>query len=81
MSKPPRRADEGLISGWLFFRYMAIGGYVGECEFDNMCSFTNKSSSISSEIKIKRVRHFNFKNFINYYIVSKFVVSNLFSFA
>lgn len=29
MSKPPRRADEGLISGWLFFRYMAIGGYVG----------------------------------------------------
>uniref|UniRef100_A0A4D5R9Q6 Calcium-transporting ATPase n=1 Tax=Scolopendra viridis TaxID=118503 RepID=A0A4D5R9Q6_SCOVI len=29
MEKPPRRADEGLISGWLFFRYMAIGGYVG----------------------------------------------------
>uniref|UniRef100_A0A8D8CEV2 Calcium-transporting ATPase n=1 Tax=Culex pipiens TaxID=7175 RepID=A0A8D8CEV2_CULPI len=29
MDKPPRRADEGLISGWLFFRYMAIGGYVG----------------------------------------------------
>jgi len=29
MNKPPRRANEGLISGWLFFRYMAIGGYVG----------------------------------------------------
>ncbi|KAF9802763.1 hypothetical protein SFRURICE_002931, partial [Spodoptera frugiperda] len=29
MDKPPRKADEGLISGWLFFRYMAIGGYVG----------------------------------------------------
>lgn len=29
MQKPPRKADEGLISGWLFFRYMAIGGYVG----------------------------------------------------
>lgn len=29
MTKPPRKADEGLISGWLFFRYMAIGGYVG----------------------------------------------------
>jgi Ca2+ transporting ATPase len=29
MEKPPRRADESLISGWLFFRYMAIGGYVG----------------------------------------------------
>jgi len=29
MSKPPRRANEPLISGWLFFRYMAIGIYVG----------------------------------------------------
>jgi Ca2+ transporting ATPase len=29
MQKPPRKADEGLISGWLFFRYMAIGIYVG----------------------------------------------------
>jgi len=29
MEKPPRRADESLITGWLFFRYMAIGGYVG----------------------------------------------------
>ncbi|XP_034415105.1 ATPase sarcoplasmic/endoplasmic reticulum Ca2+ transporting 1, like isoform X1 [Cyclopterus lumpus] len=29
MSKPPRSAKEPLISGWLFFRYMAIGGYVG----------------------------------------------------
>lgn len=29
MDKPPRRADESLISGWLFFRYMAIGTYVG----------------------------------------------------
>lgn len=29
MDKPPRKANEGLISGWLFFRYMAIGIYVG----------------------------------------------------
>ncbi|KAH1003134.1 hypothetical protein HUJ05_011076 [Dendroctonus ponderosae] len=29
MDKPPRKADESLISGWLFFRYLAIGGYVG----------------------------------------------------
>jgi len=29
MSKPPRRSDEGLITGWLFFRYMAVGTYVG----------------------------------------------------
>uniref|UniRef100_A0A3P8VUS1 Calcium-transporting ATPase n=1 Tax=Cynoglossus semilaevis TaxID=244447 RepID=A0A3P8VUS1_CYNSE len=29
MEKPPRNAKEPLISGWLFFRYLAIGGYVG----------------------------------------------------
>nr|XP_020453458.1 sarcoplasmic/endoplasmic reticulum calcium ATPase 1-like isoform X2 [Monopterus albus] len=29
MSKAPRTPKEPLISGWLFFRYMAIGCYVG----------------------------------------------------
>uniref|UniRef100_A0A4W4H2T4 Calcium-transporting ATPase n=1 Tax=Electrophorus electricus TaxID=8005 RepID=A0A4W4H2T4_ELEEL len=29
MGKPPRNAKEPLISGWLFFRYLAIGCYVG----------------------------------------------------
>merc|ERR1712042_129336 len=29
MDRPPRKASENLISPWLFFRYMAIGGYVG----------------------------------------------------
>ncbi|ELU08428.1 hypothetical protein CAPTEDRAFT_165811 [Capitella teleta] len=29
MNKPPRNPKEPLISGWLFFRYMAIGIYVG----------------------------------------------------
>ncbi|XP_072164497.1 calcium-transporting ATPase sarcoplasmic/endoplasmic reticulum type-like [Diadema setosum] len=29
MEKPPRNSREPLISGWLFFRYMAIGIYVG----------------------------------------------------
>ncbi|CAM9954445.1 unnamed protein product [Lampetra fluviatilis] len=29
MNRPPRSPKEGLISGWLFFRYMAIGVYVG----------------------------------------------------
>ncbi|KAI8782666.1 calcium-transporting ATPase sarcoplasmic/endoplasmic reticulum type isoform X3 [Biomphalaria glabrata] len=29
MKKPPRNPKEGLITGWLFFRYMAIGIYVG----------------------------------------------------
>ena len=26
MEKQPRNPKEGLITGWLFFRYMAIGG-------------------------------------------------------
>merc|ERR1712159_124451 len=29
MLKPPRRKDDNLISGWVFFRYMVIGLYVG----------------------------------------------------
>uniref|UniRef100_A0A4W3GVL0 P-type Ca(2+) transporter n=1 Tax=Callorhinchus milii TaxID=7868 RepID=A0A4W3GVL0_CALMI len=29
MNKPPRNPKEPLISGWLFFRYIAIGGEVG----------------------------------------------------
>jgi len=29
MEKPPRSANETLITPWLFFRYMAIGTYVG----------------------------------------------------
>lgn len=29
MKRPPRRRDEPLVSGWLFFRYMVIGTYVG----------------------------------------------------
>eukprot|EP00933_Yihiella_yeosuensis_P038034 TRINITY_DN32008_c0_g1_i1.p1 TRINITY_DN32008_c0_g1~~TRINITY_DN32008_c0_g1_i1.p1 ORF type:complete len:1037 (-),score=234.98 TRINITY_DN32008_c0_g1_i1:88-3198(-) len=29
MQKAPRRKDDNLISGWVFFRYMVIGLYVG----------------------------------------------------
>uniref|UniRef100_A0A674HH20 Calcium-transporting ATPase n=1 Tax=Taeniopygia guttata TaxID=59729 RepID=A0A674HH20_TAEGU len=31
MDKPPRSPKEPLISGWLFFRYLAIGGELPEC--------------------------------------------------
>jgi Ca2+-transporting ATPase len=29
MKKPPRSRDDSLISGWIFFRYMVVGIYVG----------------------------------------------------
>jgi len=29
MKKPPRRSDDSLISGWVLFRYLVIGMYVG----------------------------------------------------
>lgn len=29
MQKPPRKEDEGLISGWVLFRYTVVGIYVG----------------------------------------------------
>ncbi|KXT00076.1 hypothetical protein AC578_5807 [Pseudocercospora eumusae] len=29
MKRPPRKRDEPLVGGWLFFRYMVIGAYVG----------------------------------------------------
>jgi P-type Ca2+ transporter type 2A len=29
MRRPPRKRDEALVSGWLFFRYMVVGTYVG----------------------------------------------------
>ena len=29
MRRPPRNAREPLVGGWLFFRYMAIGIYIG----------------------------------------------------
>uniref|UniRef100_A0AAV1THB0 P-type Ca(2+) transporter n=1 Tax=Peronospora matthiolae TaxID=2874970 RepID=A0AAV1THB0_9STRA len=29
MKKPPRRTDDALITGWVFFRYMVVGIYVG----------------------------------------------------
>jgi Ca2+ transporting ATPase len=29
MKRPPRKRDEALVGGWLFFRYMVVGVYVG----------------------------------------------------
>lgn len=29
MTTPPRRMSEGIVNGWLFFRYLVVGAYVG----------------------------------------------------
>ncbi|KAI8472408.1 MAG: hypothetical protein J3K34DRAFT_453784 [Monoraphidium minutum] len=29
MARPPRRANEPIVNGWLFFRYIVVGAYVG----------------------------------------------------
>lgn len=29
LKKAPRKRDEGIITSWIFFRYMVIGTYVG----------------------------------------------------
>ena len=29
MRRPPRKRDDALVTGWLFFRYMVVGTYVG----------------------------------------------------
>lgn len=29
MDQPPRRADEAIVNGWMFMRYMIIGTYIG----------------------------------------------------
>lgn len=42
MEKPPRNAKEPLISGWLFFRYLAIGGWFVKASAESsISSFTN----------------------------------------
>jgi magnesium-transporting ATPase (P-type) len=36
MKKQPRNARESLITGWLFFRYMSIGGKLACCCDENL---------------------------------------------
>ncbi|CAZ86477.1 unnamed protein product [Tuber melanosporum] len=36
MRRPPRGRDEALVGGWLFFRYMVIGVYVGAATCSTM---------------------------------------------
>ena len=47
MDKPPRNPKEPLISGWLFFRYLAIGGalLIG-LHVDLLCTLTMDTQSL-----------------------------------
>lgn len=47
MNKPPRNAREPLISGWLFFRYLAIGckrgTFMSKLSQDSLCCMGDRS--------------------------------------
>ncbi|EGE06037.1 calcium-transporting ATPase [Trichophyton equinum CBS 127.97] len=48
MRRPPRKRDEPLVGGWLFFRYMVIGIYVGAATvFGYACRIHNAPREFS----------------------------------
>ena len=58
MKRQPRKRDEPLISGWLFFRYMVIGTYVGVATVGGYAwwfMFNNGGPQIS----FHQLRHFH----------------------
>uniref|UniRef100_A0AAQ4P7B5 Calcium-transporting ATPase n=1 Tax=Gasterosteus aculeatus aculeatus TaxID=481459 RepID=A0AAQ4P7B5_GASAC len=57
MSKPPRNAREPLISGWLFFRYLAIGCYVGAATV-GAASWWFVAAEDGPRITFYQLRHF-----------------------
>ncbi|KAI5779486.1 hypothetical protein EDC01DRAFT_621435 [Geopyxis carbonaria] len=58
MRRPPRRRDEALVGGWLFFRYMVIGTYVGAATvFGYIWYFMFNSEG--PQIAFNQMRHFH----------------------
>lgn len=56
MRRPPRSSKEPLISGWLFFRYMVVGTYVGAatvfgCECSSRLRFNSTGLTLSLVIR------------------------------
>ncbi|XP_056273992.1 sarcoplasmic/endoplasmic reticulum calcium ATPase 2 isoform X2 [Pseudoliparis swirei] len=57
MKKPPRNAKEPLISGWLFFRYLAIGCYVGAATV-GAATWWFTVSEDGPHVSLYQLRHF-----------------------
>jgi Ca2+ transporting ATPase len=58
MRRQPRKRDEPLISGWLFFRYMVIGTYVGAATVGGYAWWFMFYSN-GPQISFYQLRHFH----------------------
>ncbi|KAF1836642.1 calcium ATPase [Decorospora gaudefroyi] len=58
MKRQPRKRDEPLISGWLFFRYMVIGTYVGAATVGGYAWWFMFNSD-GPQITFYQLRHFH----------------------
>jgi Ca2+ transporting ATPase len=58
MKRQPRKRDEPLISGWLFFRYMVIGTYVGAATVAGYAWWFMFNSE-GPQISFYQLRHFH----------------------
>lgn len=58
MRRQPRKRDEPLISGWLFFRYMVIGTYVGAATVGGYAWWFMFNSD-GPQISFYQLRHFH----------------------
>lgn len=58
MKRQPRKRDEPLISGWLFFRYMVIGTYVGAATVGGY-AWWFMFNSAGPQISFYQLRHFH----------------------
>lgn len=58
MRRQPRKRDEPLISGWLFFRYMVIGTYVGAATVGGY-AWWFMFNTAGPQISFYQLRHFH----------------------
>ncbi|CBX90378.1 similar to calcium-transporting atpase sarcoplasmic/endoplasmic reticulum type [Plenodomus lingam JN3] len=58
MRRQPRKRDEPLISGWLFFRYMVIGTYVGAATVGGY-AWWFLANPAGPQISFYQLRHFH----------------------
>ncbi|PVI01350.1 calcium ATPase [Periconia macrospinosa] len=58
MKRRPRKRDEALVDGWLFFRYMVIGTYVGAATVAGY-AWWFMFNSAGPQISFDQLRHFH----------------------